>query len=136
MATFNDLSDIRRADIIDAEDVLKLLDELEGMLDDPAGDPGQVNEGDDEPALDDDQQATLRELRKVREELARAADSGPMIADSYFETYARELAEDIGAIDPKATWPVNYIDWTAAAEALQTEYTSVEIDGCTFWYRA
>ena len=136
MATFNDLSDIRRADIIDAEELLELLDELEGMLDDPAGDPGQVNEGDDEPALDDDQQATLRELRKVREELEAAKDDGALIADSYFEDYARQLAEDIGAIDPKAGWPVNQIDWRAAAEALQTDYTSIEIDGCTFWYRA
>lgn len=56
-------------------------------------------------------------------------------ADSHFEDMARELAEDIGAIQRNATWPNNHIDWTAAAEALQQDYTSIEIGGVTYWYR-
>ncbi len=57
------------------------------------------------------------------------------IADSYFEEYARELAEDIGAIDHDAQWPNSYIDWDAAAKALLVDYSSVEINGATYWYR-
>lgn len=57
------------------------------------------------------------------------------IADSHFEDYARELAEDIGAIDKDAGWPCGYIDWPRAAEALQIDYSSVEINGDTYWYR-
>lgn len=29
----------------------------------------------------------------------------------------------------------NYIDWKRAAEALQSDYTSVEFDGVTYWVR-
>lgn len=58
-----------------------------------------------------------------------------LIRDSYFEDYARELAEDIGAIDKSAQWPNNCIDWEKATRELQTDYSSVEFDGETYWYR-
>ena len=58
-----------------------------------------------------------------------------LIRESHFEDYARELAEDIGAIDRNANWPLAYIDWEAAAEALLVDYTSTEIEGVTYYYR-
>lgn len=57
------------------------------------------------------------------------------IRDDRFEDHAQQLAEDIGAIPTEAAWPATYIDWTAAAAALRQDYTSVEIDGETYWYR-
>jgi len=57
-----------------------------------------------------------------------------LIAEDYFEEYARELAEDVGALSND--WPASYIDWEAAAVALQMDYTSVEFDGTTYYYRA
>lgn len=60
-----------------------------------------------------------------------------LIDDLYFEDYARELAEDIGATDSRAaySWPHSHIDWKAAAEALQQDYSSVVIDGREYWTR-
>ena len=58
-----------------------------------------------------------------------------LIRDSYFEDYARELAEDIGAVGKNAGWPNQYIDWEAASEALQMDYTSIDIEGGPYWYR-
>lgn len=58
-----------------------------------------------------------------------------LIRDSYFEDYAEELAEDIGAINREASWPNNCIDWERAARELQQDYSSVEFDGVTYWYR-
>lgn len=58
-----------------------------------------------------------------------------LIRDSYFEDYAQQMAEDIGAINRDATWPLNHIDWEAAAEALKGDYTSAEFDGVTYWAR-
>lgn len=63
------------------------------------------------------------------------------IADSYFEDYARELAEDIGAIKRDMEWPCNCIDWEAAAEQLKADYTSYELPGIggnkvTYWARS
>lgn len=58
-----------------------------------------------------------------------------LIRDDYFEQYARDLADDIGAINRDATWPNTHIDWEAAARDLQQDYSSVEWDGVTYWYR-
>lgn len=58
-----------------------------------------------------------------------------LIADSYFETYAREFAEDIGAISGDERWPATCIDWEKAASELQYDYSSVDFDGETYWYR-
>lgn len=58
-----------------------------------------------------------------------------LINDSYFEDYAQELADDIGAVDRNASWPNNCIDWERAALELQVDYTSVEFDGAKYWCR-
>jgi antirestriction protein len=59
-----------------------------------------------------------------------------MIADGYFVDYARELAEDIGAINPDASWPLSYIDWEAAADALRVDYVTVSYAGDDYLIRA
>jgi len=58
-----------------------------------------------------------------------------LIRDSYFENYAQELADGIGAINSDARWPNNCIDWARAARELQADYTSVDFDGETYWCR-
>lgn len=59
-----------------------------------------------------------------------------LIRDSYFEDYARDLAEDIGAINRDTSWPHTCIDWEKAASDLQHDYTSVDFDGVTYWIRS
>jgi hypothetical protein len=90
---------------------------------------------------DSDDLSELLMLRALVKELDSTAGESAhhgitMIRDSYFEDYARELAEDIGAIDRNATWPNNYIDWEAAADALKTDYSTVDFDGIEYWVRA
>ena len=58
------------------------------------------------------------------------------IRDSYFEDYAEELAEEIGAIPKESAWPTSHIDWKAAARALQWDYTSGEYNDVTYWARS
>lgn len=58
-----------------------------------------------------------------------------LVRDSYFEDYARELAEDCGLIQRDAHWPNDCIDWERAARELQMDYTSVEFDGVEYWVR-
>lgn len=60
---------------------------------------------------------------------------GQLIAESDFEDYARELAEDIGAIPDDAAWPCTCIDWEKAARELQVDYSSVTYDGTDYLYR-
>lgn len=81
----------------------------------------------------------LKTLRELADEASGyAADwqyGEALIRDSYFEEYAQELAEDIGAINPDSSWPNNCIDWERAARELRMDYTGVDFDGVTYWTR-
>jgi len=46
-----------------------------------------------------------------------------------------QLAEDIGAIDKDLQWPVYCIDWEQAANELRVDYSEVDYDGETYYYR-
>lgn len=68
--------------------------------------------------------------------LADAAENEPtMILESQFEDYARELAEDIGALLDDAGWPAYCIDWERAARDLSMDYTLVTYAGYHYYIR-
>lgn len=86
-------------------------------------------------------------LQELREELAAIQDAEQagipdwpygetLIREDYFTEYAQDLAEDIGAIPSEYGWPTSHIDWDAAADALKQDYTTVELDGSTYYARA
>jgi hypothetical protein len=58
-----------------------------------------------------------------------------LIRDSYFEAYAQELANECGMVPDALSWPLSYIDWEAAATALQDDYTEVDFSGVSYWIR-
>lgn len=111
------------ADIIDSRDIIARIEELES-----------------EEQLEEEEQLELAALKNVAEQAEGYAPDWPygegLIRDSYFVEYAQQLAEDVGAIDPKANWPLCHIDWEAAAEALQMDYTSIDYEGVTYWIRS
>ena len=125
-------------DYIDSRDVIKAIEELESECDDLYPDGWD----DDTEESDDDSAGALPELRDLLA-LQDEADGSPdwqhgetLIRDSYFEDYAQQLAEDIGAIGTDLPWPACHIDWEAAASALQIDYMSVDFDGVEYWIRA
>lgn len=113
-------------DIIDSRDVIARIEELEEM---------REEESDDWTDDDEIELAELRDLAERGEICTDWVHGATLIRDSYFETYAEQLAEDIGAIGRDMPWPLDYIDWEAAAAALQQDYTSVEYGGETYWVR-
>lgn len=116
-------------DVIDSRDVIARIAELEELV--PPADESDGTDNEDRLEL-----ATLVALQDEAEGYAPDWKYGAtLIRDSYFEDYAREFAEDIGAINKDASWPNTHIDWDAAANALQQDYTSVEFDGVTYWVR-
>ena len=119
-------------DIIDSRDIIERINELVEIDTAHANDPT-------EPELDDDERHELDVLSRLAEEAeGYAADwlyGETLIRDSYFVEYAQELADDIGAIDTNASWPMSCIDWEQAARELQMDYTSVDFDGVTYWIR-
>lgn len=121
-------------DAIDSRDVIARIAELEDMHEPPEDDGSEGSDG-----LDDDERAELAALKALAEEGEGLADwryGETLIRDSYFEDYARELAEDIGALEKCDHWPATCIDWERAARELQMDYTSIDFDGVTYWARA
>lgn len=128
------------ADIIDVRDIIQRVEDLEetsngSVKDGTAGEEYEGHEDDHEEYAE--LIALLEELRGNGGDEQWLGDWYPvtLIRDSYFKTYAQELAEDIGAINSDASWPVYCIDWDRAARELQMDYSTVEFDGVTYWYR-
>lgn len=77
-----------------------------------------------------------KNIQNLKNELGRLFKDGTeLIHQGNFEDHARQLAEDIGAIDRNASWPCNFIDWERAADCLMMDYSSVDYDGETYYYR-
>jgi hypothetical protein len=125
------------ADFLDVRDVIKRVEELRKLI------AAYAEKMDDWQANADN----VEELERLEALLGELKGCGgdhewrgawypvTLIRDDYFETYAREFAEDIGAVGKHNTWPTNHIDWKAAAEALQQDYTQVDFGESTYWYR-
>ena len=94
--------------------------------------------------LDDDETEELETLESLLEEIKGyggdeqwEGDWYPvtLIRYSHFEDYAKELAEECGMVNADAKWPNNCIDWEKAARELQWDYSTVDYDDVTYWYR-
>jgi hypothetical protein len=118
-------------DIIDVRDLIARVEELENL--EPADETEKWNNCDEFSALTD----ILEELAGNGGDEQWRGDWYPitLIRDDYFTTYAQELADDIGAVPANVQWPMTCIDWDMAARDLKMDYTSVEINGSTYWYR-
>jgi len=104
--------------VIDSRDVIARIEELE------------------EETEDIELVEELQHLKALAEEASDSKDweyGETLIRDSYFEEYAQELAEDIGAIPQDLKWPFTCIDWEEAASELQIDYISVDFGGVTYW---
>jgi hypothetical protein len=109
-------------DVIDSRDVIARIEEL------------QANVADDTITADEDEE--LQALLKLADEGADDWEHGvALIRNSYFATYAEELADDLGAVPADASWPLTCIDWEQAARELQGDYTALDFDGVTYWVR-
>lgn len=130
------------ANTVDSRDLVDCLERLgvndyEALPGSFATDSDEILE---ENAFDPNDRDEILALVGILEELDQEASESPrdgiqMIADSYFEEYAQDLAEDIGAMDPKQGWPHTCIDWAKAAQELQQDYATVTIDGQDYWVR-
>ena len=121
------------ADIIEIRDIIERIEELPDLIE-GEGCEEQCNSYSEELAT---LTGIMAELQGNGGDEQWQGDWYPLtlISESYFRDYAQELAEDIGAVNPQATWPNNCIDWDQATRELQMDYTSVTIDGITYFYR-
>lgn len=144
------------ADRIDVRDIIESVESIEeGLL--AAFNEQQVIEGDD-TETDDPTDSAFREwckvtvhddaveylqLCKIIDELCGNGGDEQwrgewfpvtLIRDSYFVDAMIELLEDCGVI-PRDIPGYLEIDWEKTADNLRVDYSSVDIDGATYWYR-
>ena len=112
--------------IIDSRDVIARIEFLES-----SANAGYILE---------EEREELTVLRKLAEKGDSATNEWQhtvlLIRDSHFKMHAMDTAEEVGAINWNATWPLNCIDWERAERELKQGYTSIDFDGVTYWVRS
>ncbi len=93
----------------------------------------QIDDAIDE--FGEDEAAELAELESLESDVSEWAEGATLIPSDDFEEYARQLADDIGAINSNLAWPLNHIDWEAAAKELEQDYTTVTYLGTDYLVR-
>lgn len=129
-----DAAENAKETLADAQDDTSVLADDEGEIDSLRGELEIA-----QAKLEDWDADNGNELKALKA-LAEEGEGSPgwthgetLIRDSYFEEYAQQLAEDIGAINRDASWPNDCIDWEKAADALKMDYFSVDFDGVEYW---
>lgn len=135
-------------DIIDSRDIIARIEYLESeqadLLMNEDGETVAPEELSDEArkafhAWEEENAHELDALRSLRDEAESSPDweyGETLIRESYFEDYARELAEDCGDVPKDLKWPLRCIDWEQAARELKMDYTSISFDGVEYFIRS
>lgn len=116
--------ELKGSDIIDTRDIIEAARELRAEIE---ADPRE---------LDDDESALLDFDDDGPNKISEYSDGNALIRESYFEEYAQDLAEYIGAISSDLQWPMYCIDWERAARDLAVGYSSVTFLGYDYYVRA
>lgn len=89
-------------------------------------------------AWDNEHGEEFAQLQSILDQVdASTLDNDEMlINEAYFTEYCAELCEEIGAV-PKGTpdYITRNIDWEGVARELMQDYSEIEVDGVTFYYR-
>ena len=127
-------------DVIDSRDVIERLEELEATKEAFEATEEHITWESVEP----DEAEELKSLTAFASEAEGYSDDwlhgATLIRDSHFRDYIEELINDCYEL-PKAfnsgEWPYRHmkLDYEAAAEEAQSDYTSVDFDDVTYWVR-
>jgi len=129
-------------DMMDSRDVIARIEDLEAELEGgyTDGETGVYMCDDDGDFIDMDSEhdelVALKSLAEEAENVCEWADGETLIRDTYFQDYAEQYADDIGATAGESQWPQTHIDWDAAAADLQQDFSSVDFDGVAYWVRS
>ncbi len=81
---------------------------------------------------DNDQEVRFNTLTSVLEELTE--DNSPLIPERNWVEYVQELLQETGDL-PKNIPSYIEIDWDKTADNISNDYSTIEIDGITYFYR-
>jgi antirestriction protein len=121
-------------DVIDVRDIIERIEELEQSISDGSAETHEAER---------DEAQELETLVNIMEEMRGyggdeqwRGDWYPLtlIRESHFTDYVQEMLEDCGEI-PKDLPHYIHIDWQATARDVQVDYTPIDVDGATYFYR-
>lgn len=125
------LEDLAGEDVFDTRDLQERLEDLLSL--------GLADMTDEERAYDfENEVAELELLLELRDEIGDTTflDGEAMIRESYLTEYFQEMLYDIGDLPKELPFYIeNNIDWKGVTDDLLMDYSEVEIDGVTFYYR-
>lgn len=130
--------DLRGDNIIDSRDLIARRDHLAEELADRRS-VVETPEGINAVQTEWDSSVEAEELRDIEAFLEEGTSEfqygETLVLDSYFEDYARDLADDVCEMPKDLRWPFTCIDWEKAAEELKQDYTYAELGSYTYWFR-
>ena len=114
-------------DVIDSRDIIARIEELEGI---------------EEPNAEEAQELAI--LLKVQEQADGYSDweyGETLIRESYFTDYIKELIADCYSIPKEVesgAWPWRHmtLDYQAAADEAEYDYTRIDFDGVDYLIRS
>ena len=120
-----------KADVIDVRDLIARVEELESLIEGEGCEDACGAYRDELATL----QAILDDLKGYGGDEQWRGDWYPvtLIAESYFTDYARDLVLD--CYDLKGLPHFVHIDWELTAREVKVDYSEIEIDGMTYFYR-
>lgn len=80
--------------------------------------------------LTTDELAEVLTLSKLVEDIYSYIDSDTLVREDEFEFYIKDMVEDLHDIP----WYV-VVDWESTAKNLMIDYSEVDFDGVTYYYR-
>jgi hypothetical protein len=128
-------------DVIDVRDIIERLEELEALLHEHLAKHDDSCIG-DWAEVSPEEHKELSMLVSLMEEMAGyggdeqwRGDWYPLtlIRESYFTDYAEELVRDCYELTGLPDFV--HIDWEATARDVQVDYTPIDVDGATYFYR-
>lgn len=128
------------SDVIDSRDIIKRIDELEGIKNSMQQDVDEGKASGSELALwlQGEESEELNELKELAEEASQYSidwEYGEtLIHEDYFTEYCMEILKDCGDLPRDIYWYI-VIDEEATAENLKSDYVELELDGKTYYMR-
>ena len=137
-----------RDDMLDVRDLIERFEELETtkeeMLEDvPASEYGNIENPLWMKWEDSDEFEELKKLEDILDELKGNGGDEQWKGDwypvtlvnfNYFTEYTKELLEECGYIPKDFPWWIE-VDWDKTADNCKADYTTIDIDEETYYYR-
>lgn len=119
-----DLKSLRGEERIDSRDLIETRDALKRDIKSGALDSDEL----------EDATALIEAIDALEAEWFGQYGAS-FIREDTFEDYARELAEDIGAVTGDEHWPHTCINWERAADELAMDYSGTRFLGYEYYVR-